>query len=381
MDLEGKREISDILRALEDGLRDFMDGDAYRRYLTSIGRFHDYSNSNIMLINAQRPDATLVAGYSTWKMFNRHVKRGEHGIRIIAPIPVKVEREKVFTDEFGKSVRQTVEKTVPRFRTVTVFDISQTDGEPLPEIAPGELAQTVKDYGNFLKALHRSSRVAVEYEDIEGGAKGYYELDADRIVIQKGMGEAQTVKTLVHEIAHSFLHDRSSGRNRVEKSTKEVEAESVAYAVCSRFGIDTSDYTFPYVSAWSQDKDLKTLKESMERIRDTSSHIIHLIERNYEEICRENEIPQLAEELAAVQMENTGWFLIDQVKDSRQRKQMLEVVLKKGDVQGILDRLEIFSEAEKNDGRRDVLSKLSHKVSSYLKEDKPKITEKGEIER
>ena len=119
----------------------------------------------------------------------------------------------------------------------------------------------------------------------------------------------------------------------------------------------------------------------MERIRDTSSHIIHLIERNYEEICRENEIPQLAEELAAVQMENTGWFLIDQVKDSRQRKQMLEVVLKKGDVQGILDRLEIFSEAEKNDGRRDVLSKLSHKVSSYLKEDKPKITEKGEIER
>ena len=381
MDLEGKRDINEILRMLENGLRDFMDGDAYKKYLDSVGRFHDYSSSNILLINAQRPNATLVAGYSTWKKFNRYVKKGERGIRIIAPIPVKADREKTLMDESGNIVKKTVEVTVPRFRMVTVFDIDQTGGDPLPDIAPGELRQAVKDYSNFLEALYRSSRVKICFEDIPGGAKGQYELDTDRIVIQKEMGEAQTVKTLVHEIAHSFLHDRTSGRNRVEKSTKEVEAESVAYAVCSRFGIDTSDYTFPYVSGWSQDKDLRTLKESMERIRDTSSHLIHLIEHNYEEICRENEIPHLAEELASVQMESTGWYLMEQIKDSGHRKKLIEAMLEKGNVQGILDRLEIFSAAEKDDNRRAMLSSLSEKVVNYLKDDKSKVIEKGGLER
>lgn len=381
MDLEGKRDINEILRTLEDGLRDFMDGEAYRKYLTSVGRFHDYSSSNIMLISAQYPNASLVAGYSTWKKFNRFVKRGEHGIRIIAPVPVKVDREKVLTDELGNRVRKTVQETVPRFRTVTVFDIVQTDGEPLPDIAPGELRQAVKDYRNFLEALHRSSRVRIEYEDIPGEAKGQYELLTDRIVIQKDMSEAQTVKTLVHEIAHSFLHDSSSGRSREGKSTKEVEAESVAYAVCSRFGIDTSDYTFPYVSGWSQDKDLKTLKTSMERIRDTSSHLIHLIEANYSEICRENEIPQLAEELASVQMKDTRWYLTEHIKDTELRKQVIEKALKNGDVSGLLDRIEIFIGAESPGKRKDDLTVLMNKVEGYLKEKICSARERGGMER
>ncbi len=381
MDLEGKRDINEILKTLEEGLREFMDGETYRKYLTSVGRFHDYSSSNIMLISAQYPNASLVAGYSTWKKFNRFVKRGEHGIRIIAPVPVKVEREKVLTDELGNRMKTTVQETVPRFRTVTVFDIAQTDGEPLPDIAPGELRQAVKDYRNFLEALHRSSRVRIVYEDIPGGAKGQYEMLTDRIVIQKDMSEAQTVKTLVHEIAHSFLHDSLSGRSREGKSTKEVEAESVAYAVCSRFGIDTSDYTFPYVSGWSQDKDLKTLRTSMERIRDTASHLIHLIEDNYGEICRENELNQLAEELASVQMKGTGWCLAEHIEDKEQRKQVIERSLKTGDVSGLLDRIEIFIDAEDNGIRKDSLMDLMNKVKGYHKEEIISVRERGGMER
>ena len=239
----------------------------------------------------------------------------------------------------------------------------------------------MKDYRNFLEALHRSSRVRIEYEDIPGEAKGQYELLTDRIVIQKDMSEAQTVKTLVHEIAHSFLHDSSSGRSREGKSTKEVEAESVAYAVCSRFGIDTSDYTFPYVSGWSQDKDLKTLKTSMERIRDTSSHLIHLIEANYSEICRENEIPQLAEELASVQMKDTRWYLTEHIKDTELRKQVIEKALKNGDVSGLLDRIEIFIGAESPGKRKDDLTVLMNKVEGYLKEKICSARERGGMER
>ena len=282
--------VDEILRSLEDGIRDFMESDRYRTYLRAVGRFRNYSVNNILLISMQKPDATLVAGYSTWKnSFRRHVKKGEKGIRIIAPVPVQVEKERDVTDGYGNVKKEKITVTVPRFRAVTVFDISQTEGEPLPDIQPAELSASVKDYGAFLKALEQSSRVPVRYTEIEGNARGYYDAQKEEICVRKGMSQAQTVKTLVHEMAHAFLHDRHSGGAMLPQKTKEVEAESVAYAVCTYFGIDTSEYTFPYVTAWAGETDMKTLRGSLDTIRDTASMLIPRIEERCAGILRAEE--------------------------------------------------------------------------------------------
>ena len=290
--------IDDILKSLESGIREFMDSDKYRTYLKAVSKFHDYSSNNIMLITMQKPDASLVAGYSTWKNeFKRYVRKGEKGIRIIAPIPVTVEKEKENVDEFGNVSMEKVLVTVPKFKAVTVFDVSQTEGQPLPNISPEMLTSEVKDYSGFLMALEKSSRVPVEYKDVEGEAKGYYSPLSDEIVIQRGMSQAQTVKTLVHEMAHSFLHSRMDGGAFVPQKTKEIQAESIAFSVCTHFGIDTSEYTFPYVSAWSNELDLKTIRDSMDTIRKTSSMLILEIGENYREICKERSAGELANEL------------------------------------------------------------------------------------
>ena len=288
--------MDEIMRSLEEGIRGFMETDAYKTYLRAVGRFHDYSVNNVLLIAMQKPDATLVAGYSTWKKhFRRNVKRGEKGIRIIAPVPVKVEKEEDRVDQFGNARREKVQATVPRFRAVTVFDVSQTEGEPVPDIAPAELKGSVKDYGTFLKAAEKSCGVPVCFTDIEGTAKGYYMTGEDRICISKNMGEVQNLKTLIHEAAHAVLHRRDNGGALIDAKTKEVQAESVAYAVCSRFGIDTSDYSFPYVTAWAGDKELKSLKDSMDTIRDTASLLIRRIEDNYRVLTKEPAVPAKGE--------------------------------------------------------------------------------------
>ena len=280
--------LDEIMKTLEDGIMQFMESDSYKNYLRAVSKFHTYSSNNVTLIAMQRPDATLVAGFNTWKnQFNRHVMKGEKGIKIIAPMPVTVEKEQDRVDQYGNTYRETVSVVVPRFKAVNVFDVSQTEGDPLPNIDPAELKAEINDYDRFLKALEKTAGVPISYIDIDTSAKGFYQSEKNEIYIKRDMGETQTVKTLIHEIAHSVLHNRDTGGVLLPSKTKEVQAESVAFAVCSHFGIDTSEYTFPYISAWSGEQDLATLKDSIETIRDTSSLLIRSIEDNY--IGKENE--------------------------------------------------------------------------------------------
>ena len=285
-------DLDEIMKALETGVRDFMETDSYKSYLRAVGKFHNYSMNNVMLITMQRPDATLVAGYNTWKKsFNRNVKRGEKGLKIIAPMSVSVEKEEDRVDQYGNTYKEKVTVTVPRFRAVTVFDVSQTDGDPLPDISPADLKDEVNNYSAFLKAVEKASDVPINFIGIEGSAKGYFNVAKNEISVARGMSESQTLKTLIHEIAHSVLHNKDNGGVFIDTKTKEVQAESVAFSVCSHFGIDTSEYTFPYVTAWAGDKDLKTLRNSMDTIKDTASLLIHRIEDNYKTLPQEKTEP------------------------------------------------------------------------------------------
>ncbi len=239
----------------------------------------------------QRPDATLVAGFNAWKnKFNRYVKKGEKGIQIIAPAPIKEveEREKIDKDtglavlnENGEPEMERVEYVVPRFRVTTVFDVSQTDGEPIPSLEVNELTASVKDYALLTAAIEQVSPVPMRFDEIEGDAKGYYS-DADKeICIQVGMGESQTIKTMIHEVAHAMLHNsdfmKQNGEEK-DRLTKETEAESIAFTVCSALGIDTSDYSFPYVASWASGKEMKELKYSMDMIRLTAADFLEKLE-------------------------------------------------------------------------------------------------------
>ena len=364
--------VDEILKSLEDGLRDYMDSDSYKAYLRAVSRFHDYSTNNVLLITMQKPDATLVAGYSTWKnAFHRYVKKGEKAIKIIAPMPAVVEKEQERTDEYGNVSIEKVRVTVPRFRAVNVFDISQTDGEPLPSIDPRELSADVGDYSCFLHALERSSRVPVRYIDIDGGAKGYYHAIQDRIFVQKGMSQAQTVKTLVHEMAHSYLHGRDGGGALTPQKTKEVEAESIAFSVCTHFGIDTSEYTFPYVSAWSNESDLKTLKSSMNTIRDTASMLIHRIEENYQIMTRENAAEKLAEDLIAF-MKNYDFYQLNSCADDpHQATEQIKEQLIAGDTRAIQNNVREYMRDETDPDARNVMADLIGRVKEFEPEALP----------
>ena len=310
--------VDEILRSLETGIRDFMQTDRYKEYLKAVGRFHDYSTNNITLITMQKPDATLVAGYTTWKnAFNRNVRKGEKGIRIIAPAPVKVEKEKEVLDAYGNLRKEKVTVTIPKYKCVSVFDVSQTEGDRLPDIDPAELMAEVDDYGNLIRALEMTSRVPVSYREIDDGARGYFDARSEKIVIKSGMGQSQTVKTLIHEIAHSFLHGKEDGGALMPSATKEVEAESVAYTVCSALGIDTSEYTFPYVTAWASKTDNDALKDSMDRIRQTASEIIHTVSDKYREVKREAEIEDLASETAGIMVESG--YTLQPFKEAKQK--------------------------------------------------------------
>ena len=251
-------------------------------------KFHNYSFNNTLLIAMQKPEATLVAGYKAWqKNFERHVNKGEKAIRILAPAPYKIkeERDKIDPvtgemtfDENGMPQKEEVEVTIPAFRAVSVFDVSQTDGKPIPELEALELLSTVEGYEDFVNALMFVSPVPIGFEDIPGDSKGYYHTEEKRIAIQENMSESQTLKTMVHEVAHSMLHNKEVNQDILapakDRNTKEVEAESVAYTVCHHFGIDTSDYSFGYIAGWSSGKDMKELKSSLDTIRHMASELI-----------------------------------------------------------------------------------------------------------
>lgn len=264
------KDIKAITDQLEKGVQEVFTSDKYMEYLNFMSKFTDYSFNNIVLILMQKPDASLVAGYKAWqKKFNRYVRKGEHGITILAPCPHKKEVET--EDGEVKEISWT------SFRAVTVFDISQTDGEAIPTGCVEKLTGEVEHYTELLKKLEAVAPVPVAYENIEGGANGYYSQKEQRIVVQEGMSEAQTVKTLVHEISHAILHSKDGEEKEANRSTREVQAESVAYTVCSMLGLDTSDYSFGYVAGWSTGKDIKELNASMEVIRKTAKDIAEKI--------------------------------------------------------------------------------------------------------
>lgn len=291
MAVDRKQQMKEITERLEQGVKDIFTSEMYTTYLRTMAKFHNYSFNNTLLIAMQRPDATLVAGFNAWKnKFNRYVKKGEKGIQIIAPAPIKEveEREKIDKDtglavlnENGEPEMERVEYVIPRFRLTTVFDISQTDGEPIPSLEVNELTASVKDYALLTAAIEQVSPVPMRFDEIKGGAKGYYS-DADKeICIQVGMGESQTIKTMIHEVAHAMLHNSDFMKQRGEEKdrlTKETEAESIAFTVCSALGIDTSDYSFPYVASWASGKEMKELKDSMDTIRLTAADFLEKLE-------------------------------------------------------------------------------------------------------
>lgn len=284
-------QLKEITERLEQGVKDIFTSEMYTKYLLTMSKFHNYSFNNTLLIAMQRPDATLVAGYNAWKnKFNRYVKKGEKGIQIIAPAPVKEreEREKIDKDtglavlnENGVPEIEVVERVIPRFRVTTVFDYAQTDGEPLPTLEVNELTARVKDYTLLKEAIEQVSPVPIRFGEIEGSAKGYYSHMDKEICVRADMGESQTIKTMIHEVAHAMLHDSDQMKQRGEEKdqlTKETEAESIAFTVCSALGIDTSDYSFPYVASWASGKELKELKDSMDTIRLTAADFLEKLE-------------------------------------------------------------------------------------------------------
>ena len=283
------QQVREITDKLEQGLKELFESERFKEYLKTMSKFYNYSFNNTLLIAMQKPDATLIAGYTAWQRnFDRHVMKGEKGIKILAPAPYKVqeEREKLdpatqkpVLDKDGKPVTETVEVTRPAFKVVSVFDVSQTDGKALPDIAVDELTGSVENYAAFFDALKELSPVPIAFENITDGAKGYFSHVENRIAIQEGMSEIQTIKTAIHEIAHAKLHAVTPGEkvapeDKKDRRTKEVEAESVAYTVCQRYGIETSDYSFGYIAGWSSDKETKELKGSLETIRKTAAEMI-----------------------------------------------------------------------------------------------------------
>ena len=305
-----KQKVKEITDRLEEGLKELFEGEKYKSYLNTMSKFHNYSANNIQLIEMQCPDATYVAGYKAWqKNFERHVNKGERGIRILAPAPYKIkeEQEKIdpvtnepVLDRDGMPVMEEVEIKIPAFRVVTVFDYSQTDGKELPGLGVNELRGNVERYQDFMEALSRVSPVPIRYEGMEGDRKGYF-IDLNHpIAIKEGMSETQTAKTGVHEVAHAKLHakevEQETGTIK-DRETKEVEAESIAYTVCQHFGIDTSDYSFGYIAGWSSGKEMPEVKSSLDTIRRTSSELIKGIEAQLLEIEKERAAEQSQEDI------------------------------------------------------------------------------------
>ena len=301
-------KLKEITDRLEQGIMELFDSDRYKEYLRVMSKFHNYSFNNTLLIAMQKPDASLVAGFQSWKNnFKRNVVKGEKGIKILAPSPFKIKQEMEKIDPAtqkpvigadGKPVKEEKEITIPAFKVVSVFDVSQTEGKELPDIAVDMLTGDVECFKDVFAALEKTSPVPIGFEKIEGNSHGYYHLEEKRISIDEGMSELQTIKTAIHEIAHAKLHDidpnapKEEQAGRPDRRTREVQAESVAYAVCQHYGLDTSDYSFGYVAGWSSGRELDELKSSLETIRSTAAEIINSIDEHLQEIQKERDKEQ-----------------------------------------------------------------------------------------
>ena len=320
-------KLKEITDRLEQGITELFDSERYKEYLRVMSKFHNYSFNNTLLIAMQKPDASLIAGFTAWKnQFQRNVKKGEKGIKSIAPSPFKIKQEtekidpqtqKPVIGRDGKPVTEEKEITIPAYKVVSVFDVSQTEGKELPDIAVDALTGDVEQYSDFFAALEKTSPVPIGFEKIEGGAHGYYHLEDKRIALDEGMSELQTLKTAIHEIAHAKLHDidlnapKDEQQPRVDRRTREVEAESVAYTVCQHYGLDTSDYSFGYVAGWSSGRELAELKSSLETIRSAAADIINSIDGHIAELQKQHEAEKAAPDLAAAQEQQTEKTLTD----------------------------------------------------------------------
>lgn len=336
----GKEKIQEITERLEQGVKELFTSEKYAAWLKTMSAFHHYSFNNTLLIALQAPAATQVASYQTWKKLHRQVRKGEKGIKILVPAPVKVKHEeqkldpitsKPLLDPDGRPLTETKELVIQHFKIGHVFAYEQTEGEPLPELGPDELTGSVPNYESLKKVIMEISPVPVRFDSIEGGAKGYFSHIQKEIVIKDGMSELQTVKTMIHELGHALCHDRDhAGEEGFQKDrqTKEVEADSISYTVCAMLKLDVSDYAFPYIAGWSSSKELKELRSSMDLIRETSGRILDsIVEKLREKEIRETGI-SLKESMAEGKRQSIKVLLTEPMRENDR----MDVLQKGGEV-------------------------------------------------
>ena len=410
-----RERLQQITAGIEQGIKELFESEKYMRYLSVMSRFHRYSVNNTMLIYMQRPDATLVAGYNKWKnQFERHVKRGEHGITIIAPTPFKkkIEEQKLdpdtkapMLDAEGKIIMEEREVEIPMFRPVKVFDVSQTDGKPLPELA-SSLSGNVQNYEAFMEALRRSAPVPLSVEPMAENMDGYFSPDQQRIAIREGMSEVQTVSAAVHEIAHSKLHNYAKAQEEAaragdkeppkkkDRNTEEVEAESISYAVCQYFGIQTGENSFGYIANWSQGKELPELRASLETINKTAGELINDIDRHYKVICKErgidltaapepqlDPIEQLAADIDQFSFDYDTYEYRDQVDNREDALRELTATLRSGDASGVRDWLQEFADENEPGEAVTKAAELLDRLDQLVPEPDPNLVKMADEAR
>ena len=402
-----RERLQQITAGIEQGIKELFESEKYMRYLSVMSRFHRYSVNNTMLIYMQKPDATLVAGYNKWKnQFERHVKRGEHGITIIAPTPFKkkIEEQKLdpdtkapMLDQDGKVIMEEREVEIPMFRPVKVFDVSQTDGKPLPELA-STLSGSVQNYEAFMEALRRSAPVPLSVEPMVANMDGYFSPDQQRIAIRTGMSEVQTVSAAVHEIAHSKLHNYAQVQEEAaragdkeppkkkDRNTEEVEAESISYAVCQYFGIQTGENSFGYIANWSQGKELPELRASLETINKAAGELIADIDRHYKVICKErgidltaapepqrDPIEQLAADIDQFSFDYDTYEYRDQVDNREDALRELTAAFRGGDTSGVRDWLQEFADENEPGEAATKAAELLDRLEQLVPEPDPNL--------
>ena len=373
-------ELHQITDKLEKGVKDVFQSDKYKQFLNVMAKFPRYSVNNTMLIMMQRPDAQLCQSFTGWKQMGRYVKKGEKGISILAPAPYKIEREQTKLDEKGRPVfdadgepvKEKVEVTIRAFKVVKTFDLSQTDGKELPTIGPSELVGNIEGYPKLLQALQEISPVPVSFELIDGDAKGFYHLEDKKIVVQDGMSEVQTIKTLLHEMAHQKLHDKDNvpEAKDISRNGKEVEAESVAYVVCQHYGINTSDYSFSYVAGWSEGKETPELKASLDKIRQTASEFIYQIDQKMEVLMADKDQVQESAKTSSPFAQE----LMDKITEGAKDLGFIPVAPETQEKTANPELKVVVDKALKDLDKKRTLSKVKESVKSKLKAN----TEKAE---
>lgn len=374
-------KVQEITEQLEQGIKDLFESQKYADYLKTMSKLHNYSFNNSLLIAMQKPNATMVAGYTSWKVnFHRNVMKGEKGIRILAPSPYKISKDVEKIDpktkqpmigKDGEPIRERIQVTIPAYRVTTVFDVSQTQGKPIPEIAT-VLTDDVKDYKYFLNAIKEISPVPIEMCEINSGANGYYHLEDKIIAIKEGMSQAQTLKTAIHELSHAKLHDKDVGLEKdkqLDKRTKEVQAESVAYTVCCHYGLDTSDYSFGYIAEWSSNKELDELKKSMDIIRSTASEIIKDIDITLIRIEQEERIENLALEIGEFIKDYDYYEYMDVVDDAEKLIEDIKADIQSGNIEYLQKWFISIGEEKGAVDMCEQAREIAEQLNDYLKEE------------